>query len=97
MCMRLSWPFLVRSILLLHVLFHSEHDDQDGGEDPANLRRSPHIGRSSSSAAARQDLSRALQEAVAQVEALKSELDKMRRENESLQAQLTSKSHPDRY
>lgn len=97
MCMRLSGPSLVRSICQLHdtvFLLHSEHNDQDGGEDPANLRQSPRIGRSS--AAARQDLSRALQEAVAQVEALKSELEKMRRENESLQAQLASKSHPDR-
>ena len=54
------------------------------------------MGRSSS-AAARQDLSGALQDALAQVEALKAELDKVRRENESLCAQLASKSEPDRY
>ena len=67
----------------------------DGGEDPANLRRSPKGGRS-----VRQDLSSALQDALAQVEALKAELDKVRRLNESLQAQLRSKSgqpETDRY
>ena len=75
---------------------HSEEDDKDGGEDPTNLRWSPRVSRSSS-AAARQDLSGALQDALAQVEALKAELDKVRRVNESLQAQLASKSEPDGY
>ena len=60
------------------------------------MRRSPRVSRSSS-AAVRQDLSGALQDALAQVEALKAELDKVRRVNEPLQAQLVSKSEPDRY
>lgn len=51
-----------------------------------------------SSAAARQGLSGALQDALAQIEALKAELDNVRRVNESLQAQLASKQpEPDRY
>lgn len=60
------------------------------------MRQSPRVSRSSS-AAVRQDLSGALQDALAQVEALKAELDKVRRVNEPLQAQLVSKSEPDRY
>ena len=79
-------------------MYYSEKDGQEGGEDPTNLLRSPKGGRSS--AAARQDLSGALQDALAQMEALKAELDKVRRENESLKAQYASQSgqpESDRY